>query len=443
MRKTFVYAALLSLLGVVPAAAERVFVPVIGATAIDGRNLPTEIWITNTEGVERAVMASFLRDGMGEWETAHTFAVQPGGRMLERQAHPGEIGLVAVEAGADTVSAWIVDGRQGYVSEVPVIAAQDAYVAGAEPSFDLRADYDRLWIGAANLGETQASCEATLLGADDRELARIPFEVAPRALAREDATAWLGGRRVTGGQIRCDQAFYPITATADVATGQVNFEKDTGPNGTCDKWIDLAKQTDNTYFAKVEGEFHEATKADPKEIFCARAASQLKIAKAVFEWDVVVGPWDSKRPSGIHNLGYFFGERYRSGVIGNVNALGPGRELVKIMQNYSMPKFSNTNAKGSYLMQRNVKYHVVYTFDAANKVATMQLLQGQTPIKTLTAETRPGNGQTLLVTPYGRGGLDKLAMVLEFGNYLANGGHPEVATIGWRYSDFSIRMTPK
>ena len=65
MRKTFVYAALLSLVAVVPASAERVFVPVIGATAIDGRDLPTEIWITNTESAERAVMASFLRDGLG------------------------------------------------------------------------------------------------------------------------------------------------------------------------------------------------------------------------------------------------------------------------------------------------------------------------------------------------------------------------------------------
>jgi hypothetical protein len=290
----------------------------------------------------------------------------------------------------------------------------------------------------------QASCEAILLGADDRELARVPFEVAPRALAREDPAPWLGGRRVTGGQIRCDQSFYPVTATADAATGQVSFEKGTGPNGTCDKWFDLAKQTDNTYFAKVEGEFHHATKADPKEIFCGRAASQLKIAKAVYEWDVVPGPWYPKKSEGIHNLGYFFGERYRSGVIGNVNALGPNKNLVKFMQNYNMPRGGNTNNKASYTLQKGVKYHVVYVFDAAHTTATMRLLQGETELRNFSKDIHPGNGQTLLVTPYGRGGLDKLAMVFEFGNYDAHvPGHPEVPTFDWLYSDFSVRLYPK
>src|SRR5438132_941773 len=70
MRRMFVYAAILGFAGIAPAFAERLYVPVLGATAANGRALPTDVWVTNVAKTAAPVAARFL--GAGE---ARTFAV--------------------------------------------------------------------------------------------------------------------------------------------------------------------------------------------------------------------------------------------------------------------------------------------------------------------------------------------------------------------------------
>jgi hypothetical protein len=56
--------------------------------------------------------------------------------------------------------------------------------------------------------------------------------------------------------------------------------------------------------------------------------------------------------------------------------------------------------------------------------------------------SQPGNNQTLVFKRFGSGNLAGMIASLEFGNY-TNQYAPEEATLGWKYSNFRLEMTPK
>jgi hypothetical protein len=401
MKKGLVYGALCALTLAVPAAAEKIYVPVLGAT---------KLWVASADGVERAV---------------------PTGRA----------GLVAVEADAYENVRALLDDRL----DVPAFTEEETYQAGLEVSLgDLPRprEMKSLVVGAANLSEQTASCKATLSRPDGSRLGEVEFDVAPMSLARRDALAAVAGGRVGSVVVSCDQSFYPLALATQGSGKAPIIAKGIGPNGACTYFLTALKQPNGHYATAQQGIFHEATKANPKGVLCLRATEDIRAGKVVYEWDVYVGPWSPRDKSGIHNLGYFFLDRYRSGVIGNVNALGPNKSLLKIMQNISMPPGTNTNGKAGYQMVQGQTYHVIYTYDANGKRATMQtLLNGQT-VSNFGINSQPGNNQTLVFKRFGQGNLAGLISSLEFGNYL-NQHHPEEATVGWKYMNFKMDITPK
>ena len=401
MKKGLVYGALCALTLAVPAAAEKIYVPVLGAT---------KLWVASADGVERAV---------------------PTGR----------VGLAAVDADSVENVRALLDDRL----EVPAFTENEVYRAGLEvPLGDLPRprEIKSLTVGAANLAERTASCVATFSRPDGSRLGEVQFDVAPMSLARRDALAAVGNARVGGVTVSCDKSFYPLAVASSTAGKAPIIAKGIGHNGPCGIPVVALKQTSGHYTASVPGIFHEATKANPKGIICLKATEDLRIGKIVYEWDVTLGPWSSRNKSGIHNLGYFFLDRYRSGVVGNVNALGPNKDLLKIMQNISMPAGTNTNAKASYAMTTGQTYHVIYTYDATNKKATLQVQLGSQTVSNFSVNAQPGNNQTLILRRYGTGINTGLIQALEFGNYL--GQHPpEEATIGWKYANFKLDITPK
>ena len=442
MRRMFVYAALLTLAASAPVAAERLYVPMIGVPGAEGRALPTEIWVANGQA-KTAVTAGFVRGGRVAQEKR--FDVEGGGRLLDRVAGTGEIGLVAVDAEEMAVSAWIPAGDGNGVSEVPVIGPDDSFHAGAEPGLEVARDYERLLVGAANVSDQAASCHAMLFDESNVEIARIPFDVPAKSLVRQDAAGWLGAQKAAYAQVGCNREFYPIGVTTqtgnDGQTGAI-VAKGIGPNGACQKFLTFGQLPGGVLGVNLPDNFHQATTANPKGIVCIKTPVELKVARAVIDFDVSVGPWSSRNKSGIHNLGYFFLDRYRSGVVGNLNFVGPNKDLAKWMQNVNMPKGSNTTGKAGFHAERLV-YHISYVYDAASKKATMLIQNAaRETLQTVTGNTNPGNNQTLIIRPYGQGSLAQLAMVAEFGNYLHQ--HlPEEASVGWTYANLTIALTPK
>jgi len=323
------------------------------------------------------------------------------------------------------------------------LGPNDGFQRGAVAGLDLAPEYDRLEIGAVNLSAERASCTASLFAQDGREVGRIPFEVDALAWWREDAAVELGSRRATYAQVTCDRSFYPIAATGPGGEAGVTLAKAIGPNGPCTEKLTLARRADGRYVLDRPGLLHQATAARPKGILCVRAPTQLKVARATFEWDILTGDWSARDRSGVHNLAYVFLDRYRSGVVGNVNAVGPNKDRIKWMQNYGMAvcgsgRPCNTTGQDGYRLEPNRLYHLIYVFDAAAKRVTLTLQDsGRNTLATASGPT--GGSHTLTVKPYGKGDLDGLAMVVEFGNYL--GQHPpEEATLGWLYGNVHVEM---
>ena len=121
MKKGLVYGALCALTLAVPAAAEKIYVPVLGAT---------KLWVASADGVERAV---------------------PTGR----------VGLATVDADSVENVRALLDDRL----EVPAFTGEEIYQAGLEvPLGDLPRprEIKSLTVGAANVSEQTASCVATL-----------------------------------------------------------------------------------------------------------------------------------------------------------------------------------------------------------------------------------------------------------------------------------------
>jgi len=434
----FVYAALLAVAGIAPASAEKLYVPVMGARAADGHALATQVWVTNMSAEARSVTAAFLRAGAGD---TRTFKVERGGNVLDGLAPAGAMGLIEVEANESAVSAWTVNGPADDVSEVPVIGDHDAYHGGASPALEFK-ESGRTYVGAANLDAKAASCRATLSGDGGRELAQVPFGVAAKSLTRIDTSAWTS-EKVALATVSCNKTFYPLGLTvSDNGGASPTWVKGVGPNGACQKHIDLEKQGD-VWVGEVTGVFHQATGGNPKGIVCMHAPQQLRIGKAEFEWDVTVGPWSKRNPGGVHNLAYFFTNRYRSGVIGNSNAKGPKGYGVKWMQNYGMPVHGSTKAQAGIQLQQGKLYHDVYIFDANGKSASLLIKNSDgNTLANATGKIQPGNGQALVLNQYSIAGRTDMVMIGEFGNYL--GQHlPEEATIGWVYGNFKVTLHPK
>jgi hypothetical protein len=400
MKKGLVYGALCALTLAVPAAAEKIYVPVLGST---------KLWVASADGVEQAV---------------------PTGR----------VGLATVDADSVENVRALLDDRL----EVPAFTEEETYPAGLEvPLGDLPRprEIKSLTVGAANLSDQTTSCVAALSRPDGSRLGEVSFDVEPMSLARRDALAVAGNARVGAVTVTCDQSFYPLAVATSTGGKAPIIAKGIGPNGPCNILLFL-QSTNGHYTGAVAGTFHTATKAQPKGIVCLKATADLQITKAVYEWDVTVGPWSPRNPSGIHNLGYFFLQRYRSGVVGNVNALGPNKSELKIFQNVGMARGTNTTGTTGYALTIGQTYHVIYTFDANGKRATLQLQHGGQTVASFGINVQPGNNQTLIFQRYGTGVLTGLVQSLEFGNFL--GQHPpEEATIGWSYANFKIDLTPK
>lgn len=323
------------------------------------------------------------------------------------------------------------------------LGPHDGFQRGAVAGLELTRGYERLEVGAVNLSAEPMSCVATLFAQDGREVGRLPFRVDALAWSRQDAAVEAGSRRATYAQVSCDRSFYPIGATSRGDGAGVELAKAIGPNGPCTEKVSLARRNDGKYVLDRVGLFHQATAARPKGILCVRAPGHLQVARATFEWDIYPGDWSARDRSGVHNLAYVFLDRYRSGVVGNVNAVGPNKDRVKWMQNYGMAicgtgRACNTTGSRGHRLEANRIYHLIYVFDAAAKRVTLTLQDsGRNTLATASGPT--GGSDALKVKPYGKGELDGLAMVIEFGNYL--GQHPpEEATLGWLYGNVHVEL---
>jgi hypothetical protein len=160
----------------------------------------------------------------------------------------------------------------------------------------------------------------------------------------------------------------------------------------------------------------------------------------IIVWDVNVGPWFARNPSGNHNMLFLHRGRFRSNTVSNTNAFGPKKSFIKIAQNLDLPALHNTNKKMSYALSQQGTYHFRNIYDAGNKQVTLEMFQNGELLRSMQISGTAKN-KVLLVDATGLS--PKGALFAEFGHHA--GQHPpEVPNPpGWRFSDLRIEMQTK
>ncbi|MEA2604333.1 MAG: hypothetical protein QOF89_5325 [Acidobacteriota bacterium] len=407
MRKWFATGlALVSLTAAVPLQAGPVWVPVVGPQGADGRVIATRLRISNAGRAEKTYSAT-------------------------------EAGLIQVEASPDReVDAWIETARGGrtFITRVPVISEQNRSEAGAV-SYLNGLDPDASRLGLVNLAERSAVCLVDLLRADGSATgARATIDVP--ALAQKqldgDALGLSSDAEAASAQITCDAPFYAYAVTVDPRTSEVAIATpEAGIQAKAKAKTPVASKASVVFTAS--GLLHEPTPQKEKGIVRVPVPRALNLSRMVIDWDVTPGAWSTKNSAGVHALLWMHRGRFRSNTVANVNFLGPGANRFRNNQNLDLPALSNTNGGTSMTLEKGSTYHFRYVYNAiAQTVEVTASLNGRV-LRTL---RMGGTASKHTIT------IPATGLVTEFGHYSFQLG-PEVATLGWRYSNLRVEMIQK
>ncbi|HEY0511166.1 MAG TPA: hypothetical protein VGH73_04640 [Thermoanaerobaculia bacterium] len=439
MKKSLACSLALAALGLAaPMKAETLYVPVVEPVNAKGAPLATQLWISNFSTVERPYATVFAQTDREGSATKSIGATIPGDRAvyLDKVAAEGETGLLAVDAGQDlAVNAWVktTRGQQVFYAGLPVISSATRIEGGAVTYLNgvgRDGSRDVTQLALINLGAVATQCQVDAVAADGSIARNLgSLEVPARSLSRFEDALGLRGAPAATAQVSCDQPFYALAAMVDSKTSEVSF---INPSTVIEKAAARKPPAASVVVFNQSGIFHSATKDNPKGILHIPVTKQFNAGRLSAEFDVIAGPWNPRLPRGAHNMIFFHRGRFRSNTLANVNAFGPGNDVVKSAQNIDLPPHYSTSTKVSILLQEGQTYHVAFIYDALNKAVSFVLSQNGQVLKTGRYDATAHN--RLLVIP-GTG------LVAEFGNY-NNQGLPEVASLGWKFANLHVEILP-
>jgi hypothetical protein len=317
------------------------------------------------------------------------------------------------------------------VSEL-ALARDTAALAGLERD----GGYRSLVVGAAVPGAKSSQCKAQVFDRSGRVLDEEAFGVKAGSSAQFDFAGRMGSRVAVAAQVSCNQAFYPYAAAAATKEPKLTWAEAVGPTGACDFNVEATEITPGVFLAGQEGTIHNARTEKAKGIVCIKVPKDLKVGKLVLEWDVSVGPWHKKSPHGNHSMIWLHRGRFRSGTISNVNAFGPKKSIVKMIQNVDLPKLKNTNQKAGLALATNETYHLRYTYDAGSRDVTTEVFLRGELVRSMNMKGT-NVGRAIFVPVFGF--TTKGALFAEFGHF-AGQHFPEMPSFGWRYSNLRVEM---
>jgi hypothetical protein len=442
MKKSLACTLALAALGLAaPMRAETVYVPVIEPVNAHGAPLPTQLWLSNFDGVDRPYATAFLQaDGDGAQVKSEAASVPANrGVYLNRVAAEGETGLLAIESAPElAVNAWIkvTHGQDTFYAGVPVISAETQIAAGEATYLNgvgRLGNRDVTQLALVNLGEAASQCQVDQVAADGslaRNLGAIA--VPAKSMSRFEDALGLRGEPASTVRVSCDQPFYALASLVDSKTSQVSFVNPAAEIAAAKAEKARQATTPSVIVFTQAGLFHTATQANPKKILRVPVTKQFNAGRVSAEFDVTAGPWNPRLPKGAHNLVFFHRGRFRSNTLANVNAFGPGNNKVKSAQNIDLPARYSTSTQFGFAFERGQTYHVATIYDAKNKAVSFVISQNGKVLKTGRYDATAHN--RLLTVP-GTG------LVAEFGNY-NNQELPEVSSLGWSFSDLRIEILP-
>lgn len=445
MKRTLACGAALIALGfAAPLKAERIYVPVIDALGANGKPLTTQLWISNFDGVERSYSSVFLESEADGTELSgrgpRNLVPAYKAAYLRRAADEGETGLLEIDATDLAVNAWIQTsrGHRTFYTGVPVISDATRVEAGGAAFLNgLAPEGKRSVTGVSliNLGSAVAACHVDFLRADGTALgAGVDADVSALSMRPFADALGLGSEpEARSARVSCDQPFYAYAVAVDRGTHEVSFANPEAELNVKARRRANAPPPGGEIVFTQNGLFHSAIKERPKKVLRVPVPRQTPMEVIDLEFDVTAGPWNPRQRSGAHNLIWIHRGRFRSNTVANVNALGPNKHKYKINQNLDLPAKHNTKADVGYTFEQGKTYRVRVVQNALNKVVVCTLSLDGKVVRRMDLSGSIKNKEILVLAS---------GLVAEFGNF--NNQHlPEVSSIGWKYSNFRVRMIPR
>ncbi|HSG41459.1 MAG TPA: hypothetical protein VLE27_17590 [Thermoanaerobaculia bacterium] len=407
MRKHFVHGFALLALAAAPLGAETLYVPVVEPLLGDGSRLSTTLQLPR-----------------------------------EAKATGTESGLVAIEGViASSVQAWVESGHgnNAFLTGVPVISSANRTKAGGAVYLNGLTGSHRNVVGLdlANLERQKALCRLDFVRADGSAIGAVTGLVveglSTRSFEHARGLGFLPG--TASLKVSCDQTFYAYAVGIDRETREVSLALPS-PAADAAPFVRkaVAPSSKRTIVVTRDGQFHSATRADPKGKIDLPVPGEITLKQVRAEFDVTVGPWSKRQVDGNHGLLWLHRGRFRPHTVANVNAQGPKKNGVKINQNLDLPIIYDVRSNvGRLAFERGKTYHVSVVYDAPKKSLVLEVSQNGKVLKTLFVEGTARNGEI----PVSKNGL-----FAEFG-HLMDQEIPEVGSPGWKYSNFRAEMIEK
>ncbi|MEM7160425.1 MAG: hypothetical protein AAF799_46740 [Myxococcota bacterium] len=190
---------------------------------------------------------------------------------------------------------------------------------------------------------------------------------------------------------------------------------------------------------ELEGEFHVPTPEDPTAIYDIPLPPGVdyRVVEVQLEFDHT--GWYPDDPAGLHNIfwlhrGTFADFTWVGGVVGYVNARGPGTNIIRTRHDLDVTDLADSrtfNINGVALADTHT-YQVFYRYDTIAGEVLVEIHEGEMLV---------AQGTDVPTTDLVRNTEDSLFIWLGNGTDVEAPG-PEVPSLGWRFRDLRVELIP-
>ncbi|HEV8579874.1 MAG TPA: hypothetical protein VGX68_12430 [Thermoanaerobaculia bacterium] len=384
--------ALLLGLAVAQAAhAGAAYVPLPGISSLGPVGYRPQISVTNTAGEPLAL--SSLQLGPGEDGTlrkglrASRFSIAPD-RTVVLRPEAGVRGMLELDGEPGLRFSARLVGTDGGRVELPVITAETAFEADEMAVIqDLEGSSSRTThMVLVNLGETAASCSASVLRADGSyAIEPVEITVAPLShLLFADILKGLGRISEARVEVTCSNDFYAYALIADAATGRLSVVGPSQPSESLSEMSEAALtkaaaacSNGATLCTKLLGpETFTATKSNPT-LALTMTPPEYAYSSMVAHVEVQVNGWNPRNVHGAHGVLYVIVNRNKS-LIGNVFLRGPGKNNVTLRHGICPQGCNKTKVERGIPIELGATYIFDYLYDPVHKTTDLRVtLKGQ------------------------------------------------------------------
>ncbi|HXT20904.1 MAG TPA: hypothetical protein VN923_09155, partial [Thermoanaerobaculia bacterium] len=417
--------------GLTAPLAATVYVPVLdGAVRPDGSRVETELWISSSLDTASSFAATELAASGALVKSANLQVPARGSLALRPAAASGDR-LLALElaAGVRATANLLTTSASGVVAAtpLPVIEARDRFEASAAAAIAAGRNAGAFTgLGAVNLGEASARCEARFVNRDGAALgSTLSFEVPAHSLVyRRDALAATGASGALGATMSCDQPFFPFAGVERPATTSSSFVTPWTKDGE-----PIACTAGNVCY-DYPGVVHVSTTKTPARGFIFDPPDG-RYDRLTVHLEVKINGW-SPPLAGAHGILYLIRDKNKD-MFANVFLQGPvskGNNLV-FRHGFNQTHPQKAKIRVKFAPTDGKTYSFDYVYDTA--------------AKTLVLTVKGPNGQELmrLQDKPNIANIDfSASQHINLG--LSNPGKVsnEPASIGWSYENLHVELKP-